>query len=50
MPEIDKITALTRLYHKTNTKLLIMAALCNRAGHYIFCPVVSSRFFFFFLA
>ena len=23
---------------------LFMAALCNRAGHYIFCPVVSSIF------
>jgi len=32
-------------------KLLIMAALWNRAGHYIFCPVVSSSFYLlFFLA
>jgi len=25
-----------------------MAALWNRAGHYIFCPVVSSIFLLFF--
>jgi len=30
---------------------IIMAALCNGAGHYIFCPVVSfflSSFYLFF--
>ena len=26
---------------------LIMVALCNRAGHYIFCPAVTSFFLFF---
>jgi len=26
-------------------RLFIMAALWNRAGHYIFCPVVSSSIF-----
>jgi len=26
------------------SKVLFMAALCNRAGHYIYCPVVSSIF------
>jgi len=35
-------------------KQLIMVALCNRADHYIFCPVISifllSFFFLFFLA
>ena len=28
---------------------LIMAALCNRAGHYIFGPVVSSTFYLLLL-
>jgi len=31
-------------------EVLIMVALCNRADHYIFCPVISiflSSFFFF---
>ena len=27
---------------------LVMATLCNRAGHYVFCPVVSSFSIFFF--
>jgi len=29
-------------------QFIFMVALCNRAGHYIFCPVVS--IFLFFLA
>jgi len=27
-----------------------MAALCNRCGHYIFCPVISMFFFFLLLS
>ena len=40
-------------FHCTNSRkhcnsTINMAALRNRAGHYIFCPEVSSIFFFFF--
>jgi len=53
-----RLTLMRRMYCKiAPLVVVIMAALCNRTGRYIFCPVVSSfylsiffpRLFFHFM-
>jgi len=39
------LSADTVVLHLSYKRSLVMAALCNRAGHFIFCTVVSSIFF-----
>ena len=46
--ELHKVWMSTRLEINTSAANIIMATLCNRAGHYIFALWFLSFFFFFF--
>ena len=47
-PEEEKENFWNKLFSLASS--IIMAALCNRAGHYIFALWFLSSFFYFFLA